>query len=49
MRYDGYICDGCEEEFAVKAGKEPRLCPHCGYWHFEFSHEIKKQSAATDR
>lgn len=26
---DVYYCD-CNEEFAVKEGKEPKYCPFCG-------------------
>lgn len=38
---DVYICS-CNEEFAVKDGKEPKQCPFCGNPEIEWSHEVKE-------
>lgn len=40
MTLDVYACN-CDEEFAVKDGKEPTCCPFCGDKEIEWSHEAK--------
>lgn len=39
MTLDVYYCE-CDEEFAVKDGKEPNCCPFCHSPEIEWSHSI---------
>jgi rubrerythrin len=39
MKLDVYVCNQCEEEFAVKENADVVVCPICARPDLEFSHE----------
>jgi rubrerythrin len=40
MKLDVYVCNQCEEEFAVKENANIVVCPICARSDIKFSHEV---------